>query len=386
MRLNRLLREEKGISTVIVAVSLIGIFGATMLSLDAGNMWQTRRKIISGTDSTVLRQAKSYAQQSVPGAPSSTASCPTGVSDSWTDWLTKVGGAGTTPMSCNVTWGVNGTGYVVVEGSKLSETRFGGLLGIGDTHPYSLSAASFGYLTEAEGLRPMGICANNDHFKEWVSVNNGTMAQTTYNALRNSGPEHPTDDSSAPTVIHRLIFNNGSPSGCGGTYSGNWGWIDFDAGANCTGPSKHAECIRSWILYGYGNTVGIGDCYADNTNEFCEGNPGSGGGSVSNALDQLIADKTIFPIPIYDQGNTLTGGNAEFNMFAFVGVRLWKYKVTGKQEDRYFDFEFVNLQTSGTCCTKTGLPGTAKGTTLCGVDHDKKYATQAAALAARCLL
>ena len=53
----RRIKDEQGIATAIVAISLVGLFSGVLLSLDFGNMWVTRKTIISGTDATALDQA-----------------------------------------------------------------------------------------------------------------------------------------------------------------------------------------------------------------------------------------------------------------------------------------------------------------------------------------
>lgn len=405
----RLNKDERGISAVIVAVSLVGIFGAAMLSLDAGNMWQTRRNIVTATDATALQQAKVYAFQ--PGqAEGTTEKCPTDVGDSWTDYLLRNGGQGTTPIDCDVVWGVNGTGYVVVQGRKLSQTRLGGIVGVGDTQPYSMSASQWGFITEAEGLRPMGICSANDHFRQWIALQNKQITQAQYDAMNDAGEDvggpdgadadvffdapadgvidYPTYPSTT-SVVHRIYFTKESPDDCGATAPGNWGWIDFNDTGNST------ATLVNWILYGYQEPVGINDCDADynpgppaagEQGDTCNGETGSGGNSVGNALQTLVTNETKFAIPIFDSA-AATGNTAEFGMHAFVGVILRGYRVTGAQAQRYFDFEFVNLQTSGNCCTST--PQTVdtglRGIKICDVDHDLSGLPPIQAAAAKCV-
>lgn len=38
-RIRELRREERGVTAVIAAVSLVGLFAALMLAVDAGNVW-----------------------------------------------------------------------------------------------------------------------------------------------------------------------------------------------------------------------------------------------------------------------------------------------------------------------------------------------------------
>jgi len=56
MRVTRgiLASSEEGITAVIVAISMVALMAALMLSVDAGNTWQTRRQIITATDPSAL--------------------------------------------------------------------------------------------------------------------------------------------------------------------------------------------------------------------------------------------------------------------------------------------------------------------------------------------
>lgn len=383
----RIHREERGISTVIVAVSLVGIIGAAMISLDAGNMWQTRRNIITGTDSTALDQAKFLAFSSDP-----VALCRTATSGqlSWEDYMLRNsgGGLGVDPIACDAVSNGDGTGYVVVQGRKEASTRFGGLFGIGNTNPYSYSAAEWGYITEAEGLRPMGICGENEHIQEWLAFKNNDTP------MPSTGPEHPIY--SGAGVVHRIMFTKENPDACGEDAPGNWGWMDFECNNDDDTPESVCgnpnSTLVEWILNGYQPPVGVGDCDGDagtpggESGDYCNGETGSSGGSVANALQTLVDNHTKFAIPIFDTATDPPGNNTFFNMKYFVGVKLWGFQVTGDASERYFDFEFVDLVTSGNCCSPvpevdTGL----RGITLCDVDHDGSGLPPLEAAAAKCL-
>src|SRR5436190_17738181 len=60
MSVIRRLREERGVSSVILAVSLIGLLGAAMLAVDAGSVWATRRRIVTATDAGALGAARMF--------------------------------------------------------------------------------------------------------------------------------------------------------------------------------------------------------------------------------------------------------------------------------------------------------------------------------------
>src|SRR5205807_2465660 len=150
VRICKRIRDERGISTVIAVVSLVGLFGAVMLSLDYGNALSTRRNLVTGTDTTALHQARLEAF-----APGTACQNGGGSTASWQDYLIRnVGSVVSGSGVCTVHPDPNhpGTGYVVVEARKQADTRFAGMFGIGSTQPYSLSAAQYGYSKGVKGL------------------------------------------------------------------------------------------------------------------------------------------------------------------------------------------------------------------------------------------
>lgn len=379
-------KDERGISAVIVVVSLLGIFGAAMLSLDAGNMWQTRRNIITVTDATALGQAKYLAF----------ADNQTACEATWTNFMLNLEGAGAnvTPLNCTPTSAGNGTGYVVVDGRKTARTRFGGVFGIGDTEPYSLSAAQWGYISEARGLRPISFCKENSHAQEWLTLKNGG-SEAAYQNLANTGddngdglidhPSYPAISTSYsnPPVVHRMYFNNDLDDGQCGNFPGSWGWLNFDGGAGATTDRN------DWTENGYNDgSVTI----REDGEPACPASPGNGdaadseegcvpadSGAISNAnsdaLNAILGKKVH--IMLFDTGNCVNdaggGVTCNFESWAIMGVVLRGFRATGPESDRYLDFEFTDIMLSGTCCEPAPVNGVdtgARGVKICEVDHD----------------
>lgn len=407
--LSRVRRDERGISAVIVAVALIGIFGATLLSVDAGNMWQTRRTIIRGTDATALDQAIFAAKTDATDCNRPGANFNSDYS-AWTNTL-QVNTAGfiSGTESCTFTPHptIAGAGYVQVEANKLANTRFGGLFGIGDTSPYSLSAALIGYPISILGLRPIGLCILNDHYQEWLDLQDGTITRLEYDALRgNPESEHPIYDGAG--VVHHITYAKDQPDECGDITNspGNWGLIDFDGGSN---PSSE---FADWILNGYDGSVSApDDCDADGTNpdpgggagDQCNGDPGaiggndnggcslSPGGSTNNVAEAMrcIMSKSgppptyiEFPIIVfYDATDCTTGGgggnNCKYDLARYLFVRLWGFDMGS---NGYLDLEFVEGVATGLCCDTTPSQTDVKVVKICAVDHD----TSGLTIAQRC--
>lgn len=351
----RVLRDERGVSAVVVAVSLVAVFGAAMLSIDAGNVWQERRNIITATDATALSEARDAALSV------GSFTC----SGGWQDLLVANAGAGVTPLACARTPLATGAGgYVSVEAEKPAEVRFGGVFNIGDTTAYSMSAARWLYAYDVSGLRPIGFCMQNQHVQEWLAhVNLGTPLPAP------GAPGHPT---SYPTtgVVHHMPFVPALGDGLCGSVPGNWGWMDFDGGSNPTGE------LDTWLRDGFGqNDVRVGDCNSDNAApaEPCPGNTGA-----KSALDPALTTLIGKPIAIvvYDSA-TGTGSNSRFRIAGFLGVKLWGFSVNGAAATRYMDFEFTRIvvEPGRSCCSAGWIPAPdlgARVVQLCSVDHDSR--------------
>lgn len=393
------LRNEDGVAAVIVVVSLVGIFSAALLSLDFGNMWSTRKTIISGTDATALDQALFVAKTGAVDCNRIGGPAFNGAYQDWTNILQiNTSGFVVGTQTCQVTTLNSGgiVGYVSVEAKKEAETRFGGLLGVGNSQPYSLSAARVYYPDAVQGLRPIGICIQNSHVQEWLGyLNNGTPMPST-------GPDHPSYQG-ATLPVHRITYSKDSNDACGGA-PGNWGFQDYDGddGGNSD------EEFKDWMLDGYEGLVNApSDCDNDGSGsndqpggvgDSCPGNPGSGAansgqGCSNDSLASVLAcvqsvpgsppEVKEFPIVIFDgatcdsSGGAGGGNTCTFNVVRYVVVRLWGFKLTGSQDARYFDFEFVPGIANGPCCDPTPDQTDIKAVQICAVDHDTSGLTQA---------
>ena len=377
-RLGSVRTDQRGITAPVGAVVLLAIFAAATLSVDAGNLWQTRRNIITATDAASLAEAGDAA---LTGSPTCTGL--------YNTVLDNNAGEDVYDRSCTVTPGPSeGTGWVAVEGRKTSDVRFGAVIGLDDTAAYSMSAAMFGYPTAAIGLRPIAFCYLNSHVQTWADLQDGTLSFEDYQALKGAGDvngdgqiDYPNDIAYQPYgVVHRMYFTKDVDDGQCGDFAGNWGWLSFD------GLPADVTDRNEWIRNGWNGSVDI----RLSTEESCEGQPGSGGEAESNegcppadsgalagqnaaALDDILNQPV--PISIFDDGdcNESGGGTVcSFETWAFVGVILRGYKVNANQSLRYFDFEFVSIQVSGSCCAAFAPNQDlgARAVRLCAVDHD----------------
>ena len=388
----RLARDERGVTAVVGVVALLAIFSAATLSVDAGNAWQSRRNLITATDSAALAEAGELASQGLSGA------TPTSCTGIYNSALTNNAGADVYERVCTLyPSAAPGTGYVTVESRKPIDVRFGAVLGLGDTNAYSMSAAMVGFPSGARGLRPMGFCNQNEHVQEWRELRGRTLTGTddTYDML-DDVPEfdsmgrlkHPPFGTypNQTGVVHRMYFTRSVDDGACGTFSGNWGWLNFDGGTGGAGTTE----IRDWLEKGYQGSVsirpdtlapcegdpGIGD--AQDSEEGCvPATPGELGSSIRRSLES-IKDKPIY-ILVMDDGGCVGGGTTcRFEAWGFLGVIIRGWNLTGLG-DKWFDFEFTNIQLSGVCCD--AQPGTqdlgVRAIALCAVDHDSAAITAA---------
>src|SRR5438105_805573 len=393
-RFRHLKRDERGISAVVAAIAIVGLFGALVFSLDAGNLWASKRSMVTATDAGALIGATTAKNNAI----TTIGPCPQVVLNAVTTQLTANQPTATLD-ACNVFPTNAQSGYITVDARKQVSTRFAGIFGFGDQSAFSSTSVAYGFCTSCAGLRPTALCVGNDHVQEWINLrtlkvdaqnNTGDASkQTAYqNALNNYNALPTTDPTNHPTyagagVVHRIFFNKANARGCGAdAAAGNWGMIDFENGAN-------GACLNNDMQYGYfGNlptcNVGPGEVgiygpdpvatpcpSVDDLNGCVAGNTGSPStGQGGTGLDYLKNNGIHFVVPLFGAPTT-NGSNTIFPVKGFIGMRLWDYKITGASDGRYLDVEFLTVQLQGKCCGSSA--GNEPGiftTVICSTDHD----------------
>lgn len=413
--LSRLRHDDDGATLVLVAVSLIGLFGISMLAVDAGSLLTSRRGVVTDTDAAALGAARRLSQVT-PLECVGLLAGNVGVAASEASYMLTENNANTTLVSpADATSGTNPTvttngacesGTVRVEGETPGRLFFAPIFGFDEPQIYSSSTAEWGPLTGVKGLRPFGICDKNHHFVEWNTVLPGTEypSQSDYPGLAGVPLptwDHPTAHTNgtpytAAGVVHRLFFDRvvGVDGQCGSA-PGNWGWHDY----NGTGPGatpNGKDAIKKWLESGYDGWVRLDphDCNELTAGEEdCNTNTGAGGASISAALDNLVCSGSLtlkqcvedhdkdFLILVHENVSG-TGNNAVYDQLAFLSVVLRGHnKITGNEGGpggcdpmsnpdpcSYFDLEFVDIQLSGEVGSSFD-PGvkSARGIQLCGV-------------------
>ena len=315
---------ERGAVAVITAILAPLLIGAVAYAIDTGNLWQTRRNMVTATDAAALGAAGKFALGSDGCA---AGGAPTFLTANRTD---------ATMDSCQPSSTDTKGGYVTVQGHTTAQFTFAGIFGLQNRAVPSATSARWGIPSGATGLRPIGLCITaTPQLEQWLNLPTGP-----------SGPTGPIT----------IMLDNSQPDSCkdsGGNVAGNWGLV-FGSGNNATSDTV------SWLLGGYPNTVSIGDDI--------HANPGSFGGSLQNALQTLQTNQTWFPLPVFDRVDGTAGGNnAQYHVVAFVFVQLVAFDTNGAEASRYITVNLDRGLIQGTCC----LDGPDTGTRvvrICDVD------------------
>jgi hypothetical protein len=377
------LHDERGVSAVIVAVSLIGLFGAAVLAIDAGSAWATRRHIVTSTDAAALAAARLYA--SGLANPCTVAGETAGEAESTS--VLKGNAAKAEPLDYEVT--VSGcpdhpVGHVRVDARLGSKQAFSGIFGFDQTKPFSSSTAEFGYLIGLGKLRPIAICDQATlafpnqpsatppgpadstgaypHYALWNWLRKGKRAggpapydtsftQTDYNRYWGThATEYP-----AVSIVNPDSINNGktylpiaagggvvhrinAKDTCGGGAS--WrGWVDLN-GTGGPGSGSGTADLADWLEEGFDGTVNLGDpvtgedpaCPEPGGSEDCSVQGGNHNAKIlDDALNAITCpatqtsewckdNKYVFPI-ILDNGVTAgPPGDGFVNQIGFLYV------------------------------------------------------------------
>lgn len=424
------LRDERGITAVVVAVCMVALFGAAMLTVDAGSLWTTRRTIITGTDAAVLNAAQKFASGAAdPCSAADVNAVETGsTSVLTTNHPSGIHNSIDTPNGFEVTLaqacGTFGAGEFVAGkvryDARLQANRaFAGLFGFGNQRAFSSSTAAWGFVTAiGNGLRPINVCDQvmqtfpdplpaapaapyYPHYKLWTLFQQNLIDETTYDSFFGTdGENYPSaghfyegtnlNDSAqnpnrnktyvapAPGNGHHTIHRFKMPDPNCGVSPGNRIWVDFtDPGGGAIGASR----LTDWILRGYPGTVSIDphDCNpADNipTPENCGSAPGDKA-SIEKALgDITCAFGTVatscgyqFPILVV-RSISQPGANAEYDQRAFLFVVLRGFSNVSDSSFQ-MDFEMLDVMSPGVISATPPSSDTVpiKGFMLCGADH-----------------
>lgn len=413
------LREERGVSAVVIAVCMVAIFGAGVLSIDAGSAWMTKRDLVVDTDAAALAAARLFAE----GLADPCTEAGRAAAEAEATIVLKANSARArhdataTPDGfevavsgpCPAPAGLIAPGHVRYDARLLSEDTFAGVFGSGGVDTISSSVAQWGYVDMIpDGLRPIAVCDQLNvfsfptvpaypppaggpypHFYLWNLLQRRLITQSQYNAYFGAHAyeypsQHPRtgqaylSPSAGGGVVHRVNAKDDCQGGS------SWrGWIDLD------GSNNSSNDVLDWLVNGYHGEVSLsGPKYCNSKDgpgdPYCEVATGNNNGA-KDALPQIQCpaatpskDCFSFPIVVDELVHPTSGSNQRVRQVAFVWVILrgWDGEGGGGQPCNgnggcIFDLEFVRIQTIGRIGSNpSGNNSTAMGISLCGADHD----------------
>ncbi|HVL90444.1 MAG TPA: pilus assembly protein TadG-related protein, partial [Actinomycetota bacterium] len=166
MRGVRVRRDERGAAAIVVALSLVVVMAAAMLTIDAGMLWNQRRTIATATDAAALAEARRAAL--TPGAA-------TACGSQWVTMLSRNTRSQADALSCTVLPGDRGASFEV-RARLASPVGFGAALGVRDAEAFASSVARFDPVSLVlEKTRPIAVCTQNTHMQEWFAYLDGTI-------------------------------------------------------------------------------------------------------------------------------------------------------------------------------------------------------------------
>jgi hypothetical protein len=313
--------DERGAVVVIVALVAIVLFGAAAYAIDAGNLWQTRRNMVTATDAAALAAAGKYAigADGCSVAPQ----------------FVTANRAGAALDACNPSTTNTNDGYVTVSGHTNVPLSFAGIFGMTNKQVNSATTARWGIPSGAQGLRPIALClTSTPALEQWLNL-----------------PSGPTGPTASPI---KITLSNSQPDACkdGNNAAGNWG-LAFGNGNN-----SNSDTIN-WLANGYPDAVSVGDDIHANTGAFS--------GSLQSELQTLVDNQTWFALPVFDRVDGGNGNNASYHVVAFVYVQLVSYDVSGAQANRFITVNLDRGVIQGPCCGSGPDTGT-RVVHICDVD------------------
>jgi hypothetical protein len=213
-------------------------------------------------------------------------------------------------------------------------TLFANLVGV---HKADLSAGSVAMVdqtvnTMTSGLRPIYACQAQFNYAMQDGIINN-------NVVRIYGD-------------HVEVDGVQNISGCPSMGSGNWGFADL---RDCSPGAVGTSTIKDWFETGFPGQVDVGKCYSSDPGNFIS--------AISDVLDTLVSDKTIFPIPLYNHWSG-SGSNTTVDISGFAGFQMTGYKGNGASADRYIEGHFSRYVCKTGCSSGTGHTTTPSGSVV----------------------
>lgn len=371
-------RGDAGVAAVVVAVSLLALLGAAMISIDAGSVWVTRREAVTSTDAASLGAGRYLASSPLkacePGAISTAEVEATSLVTSNRPG-SKVTNFNVSREECTIN--AVGAGTVEVEATGEAPLFFAPVFNINKADVPSSSKAQWGPISEIQRLRPIAFCIEDPHVQEWINLGRTPGLYNLLDGVDNpSTPylDHPGNNTYPNAgVVHRIAkteendcVDDAEPPGR--QLESNWAWIHFHGNSSDRTLSRRLENGFDKEISLGAKTIGDEDCWLENkkVSDPCEGQPETSDrrGRIADSLEKITCGSEVpteecrmFPVLIYDTAEK-KGSGGEYHPYAYVGVVLRAAVGFGnggdddddddERTERYFDLEFVNLIWQGT--------------------------------------
>ena len=227
----RLQDEERGVTLVIVALSLIAIFAMVILTVDVGGLLYKRRAMVNGSDAAALAAAFSCARTTDSDIPENIAD---GYAADNVSGLLPSNGGIVAPQTSNCDTGQSG--YVTVQYSVPQQLWFAGVLGFGNSANVTTAAtAAWG---PTGGGNPLPIVLNLATFQgncDIPNVTKGTKCYLWYDNDRFNGSAFGFMD-----LKHWGLTPD--------TIVPRWGPVPSTLGSTTTGPALSCHSITQATL------------------------------------------------------------------------------------------------------------------------------------------
>ena len=299
----RHIKDDRGSTAVILAVSMSAIFGIGAVVVDMGTLLQERRVLQNGADAGALAVAEQCGVGACGDALTTAATYADANADDDNTSVEEICGSGVDGVSaCAVAPTSVPAGASYVQVTTITDDGAGG-----DEVPFGF-ARIFGL--DGMSVRARAVAAWGGP-SALVSALPVTISQCEYNAYTSSGTDledPPPYTSGYPTpeaVIYLHDTTGASPcpsGGSGADLPGGFGWLETTTGC---------EAISS-----------IDDWFDDST-----GRPPPTS-CTATLMAALVG--TVVALPIFDQTNGLTGTNGEYHMSGYAAFYVTGYSIVGQ--------------------------------------------------------
>jgi Flp pilus assembly protein TadG len=289
-------RTERGVTSLLVAVLAIVLFGCLAFVSDFGFAYSNQRRIQNGSDAAALAVGRKIAATatatdtcativtSFNGSPTRTIASGIFAKNVGAGAALASGSAGF-QVTCETVGTNDQTVVVKVAGQQNSPSFLGGIFGRTSVPVGKTARVIVGPVGTVVGLRPFAIC------------------RLTAESVQNT-----------PGATFVVPIDN-SDQGCGSS-AGNWAMLDFNGGNNNSGD------MQTWIGTGYDGPI------SNAPPVVIQGDPGFNVNSAEAEMNLMMAQSSVV-LPVYSSV-TGSGQGSQYTITGFLSVIPCRYKINNK--------------------------------------------------------